>query len=90
MFVPNAFTPNGDGLNDVFPAHKFQSDGGFYQFKVFDRWGEKLWETENPAENWDGTVKGRIVPEGVYVYLVNWIGCDNQRRNASGNISVMR
>ena len=90
MFVPNAFTPNGDGHNDVFPAHRFQSEGGFYEFKVFDRWGAKLWESHNPYENWDATVKGRIVPEGVYVYLVNWVGCDNRRRSASGNISIMR
>ncbi len=90
LFVPNAFTPNGDGLNDVFPAHRYQSEGGFYDFKVFNRWGEKIWESKNPSENWDATIKGRMVPEGVYVYLVNWVGCDNQRRSASGNISVMR
>lgn len=90
MFVPNAFTPNADGLNDLFPAHRFVSEGGFYEFKVFNRWGEKLWQSNNPLENWDGTVHGKLVPEGIYVYLVNWVGCDNFRRTASGNISVMR
>jgi gliding motility-associated-like protein len=58
--------------------------------KVYNRWGEKLWEANKPALNWDGRIKDQIVPEGVYIYMVNWIGCDNRRRSLSGNVSVLR
>jgi gliding motility-associated-like protein len=90
MYVPSAFTPNGDGWNDVFPGHGFRSDDGFYEMKVFNRWGEKLWEANKPALNWDGRINNQIVPEGVYIYMVNWIGCDNRRRSLSGNVSVLK
>jgi gliding motility-associated-like protein len=69
IFVPNVFTPNGDGVNDVFKVY----GRGFRKFKlmVFDRWGEKLFETTNPNEGWNGTYKGQPMPPAVYVYLID-------------------
>ncbi len=69
VYAPNAFTPDGDGLNDIFypVMDGFDPDG--YEFLIFNRWGELLWTSETPGEGWNGTYKnGDIVPEGVYVW----------------------
>ncbi len=65
FYIPNAFTPNGDGNNDVF---YIQAQGGVKVelFQVFNRWGEKVHEGSYP---WDGTYKGKSAPQGVYVYI---------------------
>jgi gliding motility-associated-like protein len=66
VYIPNAFTPNGDGRNDVFLIYGW----GFKNFslKIYDRWGEKLFETTNPNVGWDGTYRGKALNPGVYVY----------------------
>ncbi len=53
VFVPNAFTPDGDGTNEGFRPH-FDCDTDLYVFRVFDRWGGQVWVSEDPAESWDG------------------------------------
>lgn len=62
-FLPNAFTPNNDGINDTWPGH-LDIPNLDYQLQIFDRWGANLWATNNPDEKWDG---GNL-PMGVYVY----------------------
>ena len=64
FFIPNAFTPNGDGNNDEFFVY-LQEGATLMSFKVFDRWGEKVHDGLYP---WDGSIKGKKAPEGVYVY----------------------
>ena len=66
FFVPNVFTPNGDGHNDLFYVEA-QEGITVYRFAIFDRWGEKVHDGAYP---WDGTFKGKPCPEGVYVYEV--------------------
>ena len=68
--IPNAFTPNGDGLNDFWRipallAYKM------YRVSVFNRWGAKVFETNDIAEGWNGKVGGVEQPAGVYVYIIN-------------------
>ncbi len=69
LYVPNVFTPNGDGVNDLFFAYT----EGLKTFKmiVCDRWGEKVFETTNVYEGWDGTYKGVLMPPGVFVYYID-------------------
>lgn len=69
FYVPNAFTPNGDGNNDEFRVSV--SNYTSFRLLVFDRWGEKLFETDNPATGWDGTYRGKPLNPGVYVYYVD-------------------
>jgi gliding motility-associated-like protein len=64
-YIPNAFTPNGDGVNDYFFLYG-QSGVTVHSFKVFDRWGEKVYDGLFP---WDGTYKGQLCQPGVYVYI---------------------
>jgi len=68
VYVPNAFTPNGDGVNDAFLIY----GQGFEDFHllVFNRWGEKLFETHDRNAGWDGTYRGKLCNPGVYVYYV--------------------
>ncbi len=67
FFIPNAFTPNGDGNNDEFFIF-LQEGATLMSFKVFDRWGEKV---HDGLYAWDGSIKGKKAPEGVYVYEAN-------------------
>jgi gliding motility-associated-like protein len=72
IWVPNSFTPNGDGLNDLFvPVLNGVSDKD-YGFYIFNRWGEVIFEGHNLADGWDGTINGdfEIVQTGVYVWKI--------------------
>ncbi|MCB0840608.1 MAG: gliding motility-associated C-terminal domain-containing protein, partial [Bacteroidetes bacterium] len=69
LFVPTGFTPNQDGVNDVF---EWGYQCGFLSFdlQIFNRWGKLVYQTENPADGWDGRSGGVAVPEGVYAWRV--------------------
>ena len=71
LFVPDAFSPNADSINDKFSPI---SNCAFseYSFLIYSRWGEKLFETSDPNKFWDGTFNGIMEPTGVYVYLVKY------------------
>lgn len=90
IYMPNAFTPNGDGLNDVYPLNQYQVKGAEYRLWVYNRWGEKLAEFAHPDGNWDGYINGVPAQEGVYVFRVTWVGCDNQRRSLFGDFTLLR
>lgn len=68
IYIPDAFTPNGDNINDVF----FVYGNGLIEFKlyIFNRWGEQIFESSDMLIGWDGRTKGVLVPEGVYTYRV--------------------
>lgn len=68
--MPNSFTPNGDHINDTFKPVGDGIDTKNYRFMIFDRWGKKLFETEDLNEGWDGTFNGELVPTGVYVWTI--------------------
>lgn len=70
LYIPNSFTPNGDGINDVFiPVIK---DELSYDFQIFDRWGNTIFHSTNDQEAWDGTFHGQKSPDGTYVYQLNY------------------
>lgn len=72
FFVPNAFSPNGNGMNDVFqPVH--YCDVTDYNMRVYNRWGELLFATTDENAGWNGIYKGRRVEQGVYVYQVTYV-----------------
>jgi gliding motility-associated-like protein len=68
VFVPNAFTPNNDGLNDDFRAGNAEREG--FSLMVFDRWGAVVFSSSDPLEGWDGTFNGRALPAGAYAYVM--------------------
>ena len=70
--MPNAFTPNNDGLNDCFRIKYWGMVNGF-EFSIFNRWGERIFFTKDPERCWDGTYKGIPQENGVYVYMIKGI-----------------
>lgn len=71
LLLPNAFTPNGDGLNDNFrPLHACDMES--YSMTVFNRYGEKIYFSKDPLQGWDGTIKGSKLNMGNYVWMVNY------------------
>jgi len=70
FYLPNAFTPNGDGLNDKFgPVRKFDYVNKFHM-SIYNRWGQLIFDTSNLNQGWDGTFKGEACQAGVYVYRI--------------------
>ena len=72
IYIPNAFTPDENGLNDVFQPKGVGIDEENYVMYIFDRWGELIFTSDNFRKGWDGTVKGstKAVEDGVYVYKI--------------------
>lgn len=88
--VPNAFSPNGDGVNDVFRV-KHKSLVRFHAY-VFNRWGQELyrWGLANIDAGWDGTAHGRRVPDGVYFIVVEAEGADGVKYKIKSDINILR
>ncbi len=86
--VPNAFSPNGDGINDVFQVQGKNIER--VEFKVFSRWGEKLFEGYSLDAYWDGTYKDEDAELGVYVYYVRAFSVDGEEVFMKGNVSLIR
>jgi gliding motility-associated-like protein len=71
VFVPNAFTPNNDGKNDQFKVLGTEDVTQFI-LKIFNRWGETVFETNDKSKGWDGYLNGRFSPIGVFIYILNY------------------
>lgn len=87
IFVPTAFTPNGDQQNDIFVA---VSNGvAEYHMEVFNRWGEKVFETDDFDKGWDGTFRGTRVQEGVYFYQLKIKGINKRDYYMNGQVTLI-
>ncbi len=89
LSFPNAFTPNGDGTNDRF-GPLFQCPPREYALQVFNRWGELVFESQNPEENWDGTYEGKAVPADIFFWQAAYTLDNGEGRRASGDVSLLR
>ncbi len=90
LFVPNAFTPDGDAFNNVFLPIVSGHDPQKYHLTIFDRWGEILFESYNSEVGWDGTYKGSIVKNDVYVWTVDVTTFNNVRKQVRGHVTVLK
>ncbi len=88
-YVPNTFTPNGDGLNDIFRAIPVGMANTTY-FRVFNRFGELMFETNQYLKGWDGTFKGKPQPNGTYVWVVEGTDKYNKKVVMKGTVNVIR
>jgi len=88
-FIPGAFTPNGDGLNDVF---KIENIGyqGIGAFQIFNRWGELVFEGHTASAQWDGTCNGRDAPAGTYFYHIILNALDGSSKVHKGSVTLLR
>lgn len=93
-FIPNAFSPNGDGLNDEFKAIGLYRNIRF-NMQVFNRWGERVFETDDMDKGWDGTVGGEYCPPETYVWIihVDFLGQDITTNGSivlKGTVSIIK
>lgn len=87
FFVPSAFTPNGDGVNDYFQGYgTFIKD---YEMSIFDRWGLEVFKTTDYSNAWDGKVRNEV-PNDVYVYKIKVNDLKNEKHTYIGKVSVVR
>jgi len=87
--VPNAFTPNGDGNNDAFCLQGWSECTTNFNVVIFDRWGEKIYESNNPSFCWDGTYQGKPLSNDVFVYVIK-ATYKKTVINKKGNITLVR
>ncbi len=90
-YIPNAFTPNGDGINDVFritglPAENITR----YNFQIFNRWGQVVFHTNDIMEGWDGRSKGEYCSPDVYPWVIFWEDNKKTRVTNKGTITLLR
>jgi len=88
IYVPNAFTPNGDGKNDEVHVHSGSIQS--LTFYIYDQWGDLLFTSTDLQTGWDGTYRGTKEPVGVYVYLVEAIMIDGKKVTKKGTITLIR
>jgi gliding motility-associated-like protein len=101
IFLPNAFSPNNDGVNDFFCLRGYGSRGGGpctaspcireIDFSIYNRWGEKVFHTTTVGEGWDGTIKGKEADPAVFFYVITYkTASDNNYHKLEGNVSLIR
>jgi gliding motility-associated-like protein len=88
LYIPNAFTPNGDDLNDVLytPGTNIVT----YHFMIYNRWGNLVFESDDMEKGWDGTYKGERVKDDVYNYRLIAEGIDHAIYKKTGFIAVVK
>jgi len=87
-FMPTAFSPNGDKLNDTYQVKVEELFS--YDLKIFDRWGALIYEGIDPENPWDGTVDGSPAPEGGYVFFLRAVGYDKVIHQETGSFQLLR
>ncbi len=88
--IPNAFSPNGDGQNDVFKVKEgHQSIVSFHGY-IFNRWGKKIYDWTDINGGWDGTINGHDAKDGVYYVIIKARGADGRNYNLRRDVNLLR
>lgn len=91
VFIPNTFTPNGDGRNDVFMIKGNGIKAERFSMEIFDRWGELIYSSNDINKGWDGTFKGTPVQDGTYVYSIQAQFTDNKgKKDFKGHVTLLK
>jgi gliding motility-associated-like protein len=90
IFMPTAFTPNGDGLNDVFRIPPSVSRNRLISLTIFNRWGKVIFQTNAAAVGWNGTYNNKRQPAGTYTYFLLMEGLNGRKIKQKGIISLLR
>lgn len=88
IFPPNAFSPNGDGLNETYKPVTLGIET--YSLRILNRWGETLFESTNPDIGWDGTYRGAGVEADIYLYFIEAQGYSGKWYYLKGNVQLLR
>ncbi|MBK8366171.1 MAG: gliding motility-associated C-terminal domain-containing protein [Bacteroidetes bacterium] len=87
VFIPNAFTPNGDINNEVFAPKGYGIDK--IRLAIFDRWGHQLFNEEGQTVGWDGSYKGKICEQGVYIFKLEVTAMSGEKRYKTGHVTLL-
>lgn len=88
--MPNAFSPNGDGINDIYKAKDNHKSIIEFHAWIFNRWGQKLYEWTDINGGWDGSFHGKQVPDGTYFVLVKAKGADGRDYHIRKDVNILR
>jgi gliding motility-associated-like protein len=89
LVMPNAFTPNRDGVNDVFRI-KYPWFVQEFHMIIFNRWGEKVFETYDASQGWNGTYKGTVQPVDTYVWTISLTDKEGNKESSRGTVTLIR
>lgn len=91
-YIPNSFTPNGDPNNQYFqPVFTTGFDPQEFEIKVYNRWGEVIWESYDASVGWDGTYEGKLSPSGTYLWVIRFKTIyNNERKILSGQVTLLK
>lgn len=90
LVIPTAFSPNRDGHNDVFRIIRYLNIGELLEFNIYNRWGERVFQTNNIDDYWDGTFRGELQDMGVFVFVVKAKTKDGNIIIRSGNVTLVK
>jgi len=90
VVFPNAFTPNGDGINNTFQMVVLEGTATIDQMEIYNRWGQKVFDSKDPAAAWDGRTDGKEAPSDVYACTVRWRRGDGSLVIYVGEITLLR
>ncbi|MBI3521310.1 MAG: gliding motility-associated C-terminal domain-containing protein [Bacteroidetes bacterium] len=91
LYIPNAFTPDGNGVNDIFQPLGVGIDEDNYRLDIFDRWGENIFSSNNFRKGWDGSVKGgKMAEQGVYTYKIVVKDIQGNNHPYVGHVTVIK
>lgn len=88
IYVPNVFTPNGDGNNDMFLV--YGTGISKLEMIIYDRWGEKLYTSNDQLKGWDGTYKGTLCKQDAYTYLIIYTALDGKKYEKTGHVTLLK
>src|SRR5207253_2308458 len=88
LYIPNSFSPNSDGTNDVFKAESTLLTS--FEMFIYDNWGNLIAKLDDLSKGWDGKYKGQDAPQGIYVYKGTAIDSNNKENNFQGQINLIR
>ena len=87
--IPNIISPNGDGANDYFEI-RYEGVTEISSLRIYNRWGELVYHTQNILDYWDGTFRGTPLNPGVYVYYVEGICLNGDNFTKTGNVTILK
>jgi gliding motility-associated-like protein len=90
VFIPNAFSPNDDGINDIFSPEMGPGVKEVVFLQIYSRWGDLIYSMDGSGDGWDGTTRGKLCQPGVYIYKCRIKFVDNQYGNYSGDVTLIR
>lgn len=91
IFSPNTFTPDGDGFNDTWRVHILGIDIQNFRLEIYNRWGEKVFESLDPEAEWDGTYGGKIVKDGTYLWTIKAYDFETDNKyEFNGSILILK